>query len=93
MNIYELEDLLKGRIPKEDLKGKTFCFTGKCRKQRYELEELALNVGGLIKKSVVKNLSFLIIPDSFYSKTSKYYDAEYQGSKILTETEFLKMVQ
>jgi NAD-dependent DNA ligase len=93
MNIYDYEDLLAGRLPKEDIRGKTFCFTGKFRYTKDYYERLVVNSQGVVKSSVVKKLDFLVIPNYFYYKTEKYFKAEQQGTKIIKEAEFLSMVQ
>jgi NAD-dependent DNA ligase len=93
MNIYDYEDALLGRVAKDELKNKTFCFTGKCARSRQELETMALNVGAIPKQTVTKKLNYLVIPASFfYSETSKHYTAKQYGVKVITETEFVAMV-
>lgn len=96
MNIYDYEDTLLGRVAKDELKNKTFCFTGKCVRSRQELETMALNVGASPRQTVTKKLNYLVIPapsnSSFYSETSKHTTAKQYGIKVITETEFVVMV-
>ncbi len=94
MNIYDYEDFLLGRVAKEELKNKTFCFTGKCSRSREDLEMMAINVSAIPKQTVTKKLNYLVIPaSSFYVETSKHYTAKQYGVKVITETEFVAMVQ
>ncbi|MBY9002396.1 MAG: NAD-dependent DNA ligase LigA [Candidatus Lokiarchaeota archaeon] len=73
------------------LKGLTFCFTGKLNEiSRSEAEDLVLQLGGEPKKSVIKNLSYLVTNET--TPTSKYLKAQDQGTKIITENEFLEMI-
>ncbi|MHA1374013.1 MAG: BRCT domain-containing protein [Promethearchaeota archaeon] len=73
------------------LNGLTFCFTGKLNEiSRSEAEDLVLKLGGEPKKSVIKNLSYLVTNET--TPTSKYLKAQEQGTKIITENEFLQMI-
>ncbi len=94
MNIYDYEDALLGRVAKDELKNKTFCFTGKCFRSRQELEMLVLNAGAIPKQTVTKKLSYLVIPATvWYVETAKHYTAKQYGIKVITESEFVAMVQ
>ena len=73
------------------LEGLSFCFTGKLETMtRNEANDLVSENGGTPKSSVVKNLSFLVTNSS--ERTSKFVKAEEQGTKIITEQEFLDML-
>ncbi len=81
----------EGKIIGGKLEGKTFCFTGKLETiRRAEAEQLVRDHGGEAKSGVVKNLSYLVTNST--ELTAKYIKAQEQGTKIITEEEFLKMV-
>ena len=74
------------------LEGLTFCFTGKLETmKRAEAEQLVQEHGGQAKSGVVKNLSYLVTNST--EPTVKYVKAQEQGTKIITEEEFLKMIE
>lgn len=71
--------------------GQSFCFTGKLETmKRAEAEQKVKDNGGLAKASVVKNLTYLVTNST--EQTAKFKKAQEQGTKIITETEFLKLV-
>ncbi len=71
--------------------GLTFCFTGKLETMtRNEANQLVTENGGTPKSAVVKDLSYLVTNST--EPTSKYVKAQGQGSKIITEDEFLAMI-
>jgi DNA ligase (NAD+) len=73
------------------LKGLSFCFTGKFNEiTRSEAETLVLNEGGEPKSSVTKNLSYLVTNET--TPTAKYLKAKEQGTEIITEEQFLKLI-
>ena len=73
------------------LAGLTFCFTGKLEKMtRNEANALVTEHGGTPKNGVVKGLSYLVTNST--EQTSKYKKAQAQGTKIITEEEFLAMI-
>lgn len=92
-----------------EIKGKTFCFTGKFETKqkgsdktltRNILHELIEKKDGIVSKSVTKNLDYLVVGglgSSRYiagSKGKKIIKAEKQlNTKILTEEEFLDLVE
>ena len=96
INIYDYEDLLLGKVPKEDLKNKTFCFSGLMRKSRVELETMAQSIGAYTKSTVTKKLNFLVVPDgsshSLAEMSCKHLKAIEYNIKIIKESEFIKMV-
>ena len=67
------------------------CFTGFGKNERYELEVLAELSGFAVRKSVTKNLSFLVIGDN--AGKSKIADAKTKGVKILTVYDFRNMIE
>lgn len=73
------------------LDGLTFCFTGKLETMtRDQANALVTEHNGTPKKGVVKDLSYLVTNST--EQTSKYVKAKGQGSKIITEQEFLDMI-
>jgi len=82
---------IKARI-KGSLTGKTFCFTGKSTLSRKELWKLVEDAGGDIKKSVGRGLDYLILSDPD-STSSKAQAARKIGTKVISEDEFIKMIE
>jgi DNA polymerase-3 subunit epsilon len=87
-----------GKAQSIELAGKTVCFTGEflCHIKgvaatRSEAEELASQMGMIVKKSVTKNLDYLVTadPDSMSGKAVK---ARKYGIRILAEPVFWQMV-
>ena len=73
------------------LDGLTFCFTGKLETMtRDQANALVTENNGTPKKGVVKDLSYLVTNST--EQTSKYVKAKGQGSKIITEQEFLDLI-
>ena len=73
------------------LEGLSFCFTGKLETmKRAEAEQLVIENGGEAKKSVIKNLSYLVTNST--EQTVKFEKAQEQGTKIISEQEFLDMI-
>ncbi|MDR2803264.1 MAG: NAD-dependent DNA ligase LigA [Treponema sp.] len=75
------------------LAGKSFCFTGELKTmKRGEAEAKIKSLGGLVKSSVGKSLSYLVTnePESGSSKNKK---AVKLGIKLITEDEFLKIIE
>jgi DNA ligase (NAD+) len=75
------------------LSGKSFCFTGSMVNKRAVLEKMVVDAGGEIKNSVGKGLSVLVIADPQNSSSSKAVSARKLGTKLISEDEFLKMVE
>jgi len=74
------------------LEGMSFCFTGKLETmKRADAEQLVKNYGGQAKSSVVANLTYLVTNSK--EETAKFVKAKGQGTKIITEEEFLKMIE
>ena len=89
LNKIKIKDVMKKMSGKLD--GKTFCFTGKLEDlKRAEAEKMVIEQGGEPKKSVVKDLSYLVTNSS--EPTTKYIKAQDQGTKIITEQEFIDLI-
>ncbi|NVM17758.1 MAG: hypothetical protein HWN80_08575 [Candidatus Lokiarchaeota archaeon] len=79
------------KMGSKKLEGLTFCFTGKLETMtRNEANGLVSENGGIPKNGVVKDLSYLVTNST--EQTSKYLKAQGQGSKIISEKEFLAMI-
>jgi DNA ligase (NAD+) len=75
-----------------NLEGLTFCFTGALKTmKRKEAQDLVIQHGGEPKSSVVKNLSYLVTNST--EQTAKYRKAKNQGTKIISEEEFLTLLE
>ena len=79
------------------LDGNSFCITGKLETvTRDEAHKLILKAGGDIKKTVVKGLEYLVTnssTDDLEKQTTKMKRALDLGVKIITEKEFLQMIE
>lgn len=74
------------------LSGKSFCFTGELvTMKRADAENLVKNAGGSCKSSVTKDLSYLVTNDTS-SGSSKNVKAAKLGIPIISENEFLQMI-
>ena len=73
------------------LTGRSFCFTGPASRPRGELEDLVRMAGGEVKNSVTKKLTYLVMADP-NSKSTKAQAARKNGTKVLSEEDFLSMV-
>jgi NAD-dependent DNA ligase len=70
------------------LDGISFCFTGSMVTQsRSEAKQKVENLGGSVKSSVSKKLSYLVTNDTT-SGTSKNVKAQSLGVQIIDETQF-----
>jgi DNA ligase (NAD+) len=76
-----------------NLSGKSFVFTGKMEHKRNELEQMVSDAGGEVKSGVSSGLSFLVIADAETSMTSKAVKARQLGTKLISEDEFLEMLE
>lgn len=82
-----------GVLVEEPIRGKfsgmSFCFTGEMRNKRGDLEAKVKALGGEVKSSVTKKLSYLVLSDT---NTTKATTAKKYGTKCLSEDEFLSLV-
>lgn len=74
------------------LTGKSICFTGAMKNKRPVLEKMAADAGADIKSSVGKGLTYLVIADP-HSTSSKAVSARKLGTTLISEDDFLKLVQ
>lgn len=74
------------------LSGSSFCFTGKMQHKRPVLEKMAKDAGGSVKGSVGKGLTYLVISDP-NSTSSKAAAARKNGTKCISEEDFLAMIE
>lgn len=70
---------------------KSFVFTGTMVNKRNVLEDMVKNNGGIVKSSVSKGVDYLVIADP-NSTSSKAVSARKFGIKLISEEEFLGMV-
>ncbi len=74
------------------LTGKSFCFTGSMETPRGQLQQMVEAAGGEVKKSVGKDLDYLVIADPS-STSSKAQAAKKNGTTLISEEDFLKMIK
>ncbi|MBD3197557.1 MAG: hypothetical protein GF317_21060 [Candidatus Lokiarchaeota archaeon] len=75
-----------------DIKNKKFCFTGKLESMtRNEAQDLVKDKSGIPKTSIVKDLDYLV--SNAEHETTKIKKAREQGTAIINEQEFLKLVE
>lgn len=89
MNIVSIKEQSKNGV----LIGKSFCFTGELQTmKRNEAENLVVSLGGTVKSSVVKGLSYLVTntPESGSSKNKK---AVSLSIPIINEQEFFSLTE
>lgn len=72
------------------LAGKSFVFTGTMNMERDAAQEMVRKAGGEVSGSVSKNTTYVVAGENAGSKLDKARDL---GVPILTEEEFLKMVE
>ena len=83
-------ELAKENIIENILDNKSIVFTGDTLKSRVEMSELAIKYGGLVKSSVSKKTDIVVVGENPGGKLSK---AQELGIEILSEDEFLKLIQ
>ena len=76
----------------EKLKGLSFCITGSLTMKRADLQKLISDNGGENVNSVSKQTKYLITND-VQSDSSKFKKAKELSVKILTENEFLQLLE
>jgi DNA ligase (NAD+) len=96
-NAIRIDSILKAGVTikarvKGSLTGKSFCFTGSMETPRGQLQQMVEAAGGEVKKSVGKDVNFLVIADP-NSTSSKAQAAKKNGTKLISEEDFLKMVK
>ena len=96
-NANRIKDILKAGVTikarvKGSLTGSSFCFTGSMQTPRAQLQKMAEEAGGSVKKSVGKDLTYLVIADP-NSGSSKAKAARKLDIKLISEDEFLGMVK
>jgi DNA ligase (NAD+) len=77
-------------VVKGGLTGKSFCFTGSMTRKRGDLEAMVTAAGGVVKGSVGKGLSYLVIADP-NSTSSKAVAARKNGTQCISEEDFVRM--
>lgn len=75
-----------------NLNGSTFVFTGAMENKRADLEKMVLDNGGMVKGSVTRGVNFLVMADPS-SQSSKAINARKLGTALISEQEFLAMLQ
>jgi DNA ligase (NAD+) len=96
-NAIRIDSILKAGVTikarvKGSLTGKSFCFTGSMETPRGQLQQMVEAAGGEVKKSVGKDVNFLVIADP-NSTSSKAQAAKKNGTTLISEDDFLKMVK
>jgi DNA ligase (NAD+) len=86
-NGVRIKDKIVGKLT-----GKSVCFTGSMKTKRPLLEKMAADAGADVKNSVGKGLTYLIIADPS-STSSKAQAARKMGTTLISEDEFLDMMQ
>ena len=74
------------------LSGFSFCFTGELSIKRSVAEKMVKELGGSIKSSVVKGLSYLVTNDTT-SGSAKNKKAQSLGIPVINEEEFNRLLQ
>jgi len=75
----------------QKLSGLSFCITGSLSQPRKKIEEIIEQNGGNISSSVSQNTSYLLTNEG-ESHSSKFISAKKFGTKIITESELLKLI-
>lgn len=88
--IAELATIIKFKEKSGALVGLSFCFTGAMSRPRKELENMALDAGAEIKKSVSAGLTHLVMADP-ESTTTKAKKARELGTQCINEETFKEM--
>ena len=83
-------DITEPKLSSNKLAGKSFCITGTLSKGRNEVQDMIEKNGGNVSGSVGKSLDYLICGEDSGSKEGK---AKQLGVKIISEADFLKMLE
>ena len=96
-NAQEMRALISGKIisiaaesASGALSGLSFCFTGELSMKRADAQNLVKSLGGTVKSSVAKGLSYLVTNDT-ESGSAKNAKAAKLGIPVINEAEFRKM--
>jgi DNA ligase (NAD+) len=84
---------VKMETTSNSLAGKSFLFTGKMSQVRSILEGYVSENGGINGTVVNKNLSHLVCGGDSWNSSSKFKKAEKLAIPIITEEEFMEMIQ
>jgi DNA ligase (NAD+) len=95
-NKQRMQDILDAGVKikqkaQGNLNGLSFCFTGTMTTPRVKLQKLVEDNGGSFKKSVGKDLSYLVCEDP-NGNSSKLKAAMKNGTKLISEAKFLEMI-
>jgi DNA ligase (NAD+) len=82
----KIEEKIEGKFT-----GQSFCFTGALEIRRSDAQKLVKDLGGEVKTSVSKGLTYLVQADP-NSMSGKSQKARKYGTKIISEEEFMEMV-
>lgn len=95
-NKQRIQDILDAGVTikvktKGSLSNLSFCFTGSMDTPRAKLQKMVEDAGGEVKKSVGKDVKYLVISDP-NSTSSKAQAARKNGTKLISEQQFLDMI-
>jgi len=71
-------------------KNEVVCFTGKSLYRRYEMERLAIQLGGQISKNISSKTTLLVMGERPGSKLDRAFN---KGIHIMMDEEFLDIVK
>lgn len=91
INLFKV-DINESSVQDEvDLKGRTFCITGKLSKPRNYYKDLLISKSANVTESVSNNTDYLVANDQI-TKTNKLAKAREIGIKIIDENELLRLI-
>ena len=73
------------------LTGMSFCITGATSKPRKDVHKDIMGVGGIVKESVGKGLTYLVTNE--LSQSSKSVKAQKYGTRVITEAQLYEMME
>jgi DNA ligase (NAD+) len=96
-NKDRIQDILKAGVTIKErsegaLSGKSFCFSGASSLPRKALIKITEDNGGEVKKSVGKDLHYLVVSD-INLKTSKTEAAKKNKTAVISEEQFINMTK